>query len=334
MNSIKNIFITILVLTGTLATPKTYSKTIFLKSDFDSKKCHLNFQKNPDKFNSKFLNYTNKFFTNYTELNISKSGIPTRFSPKNNLGQKIELKQLASDLGYKRLAWVNYVTHDTDSMLDRDQNFVQAPCNDTPFGGYQNQGTKNYPFYGDVENCDHCQSQDHYQRPKITSKFPSVFEDHTSEPRLQPGDSISKVIIVPENKEIELIAKTIWGEGRGESYEGKVAIGNVIVNRYKVAQASRKSHWWGNTIEQIILHPYQFSCHNYNDPNKRKIAKLTTKDYHYRESLKIAKGILSGAIKDNTFGATHYFAYKTVQPRWALKMNKTKRIGNHDFYKK
>ena len=137
----------------------------------------------------------------------------------------------------------------------------------------------------------------------------------------------------PANREIELIAKTIWGEGRGESYEGKVAIGNVILNRYKISKATKKSDWWGNTIEQIILHPYQFSCHNHNDPNKAKIAKLTTDDYHYRESLKIARGILSGKIKDNTRGATHYFAYKVVRPRWASSMKKTRRIGNHDFYK-
>ena len=297
MNSIKNIFITILVLTGTMVTPKTYSKTIFLKSDFDLKKCHLSSQKNLDKVNSKFLNYTNIFFTNYTELNINKSRITARFSPKNNLGQKIELKQLASDLGYKRLAWVNYVTH--------DREIVKSDLEEIRFAGRELIQNSNCALsIGTIEDRD-------------------ILEVSVAE----------KNSIIPENKEIELIAKTIWGEGRGESYEGKVAIGNVIINRYKVSQATKKSDWWGNTIEQIILHPYQFSCHNHNDPNKTKIAKLTTEDYHYRESLKIARGILSGAIKDNTLGATHYFAYKTVQPRWASKMKRTKRIGNHDFYK-
>ena len=252
MKSIKNIFITILVLTGTLVTPKTHSKSISLKSEFDSNPCSLNDLNNLDKIDSKILSHSDDFFGNHTKLNNSKSEF---------------------------------------------------------FNLLQNSNC--------VDNTDKIESRDFLKvSPTEKKSIPPASKE-----------------INHANKEIELIAKTIWGEGRGESYEGKVAIGNVILNRYKISKATKKSDWWGNTIEQIILHPYQFSCHNHNDPNKAKIAKLTTDDYHYRESLKIARGILSGAIKDNTRGATHYFAYKVVRPRWASSMKKTKRIGNHDFYK-
>ncbi len=305
-----------LVFSATLVTSKTHSKPILLNSKIDSNKCSLSFYENLNKVNSIMLNYSLNIFDNHTDLDISKSGIINRFFPKNYLVNKIKLKQLGSDLVYKPFTLVNYITHNTSSMVAKQENLIQNSCNDNLLSGAQNQRIDIPLAFEGEKNLKEIKVE--------------TIEDRN----ILEVSAEKKNFIISKNKEIELIAKTIWGEGRGESYEGKVAIGNVIINRYKISQATRKSHWWGNTIEQIILHPYQFSCHNHNDPNKSKIAKLTTQNYQYRETLKIAKGILSGAIKDNTFGATHYFAYKTVQPRWASKMKKTKRIGNHDFYKK
>lgn len=133
--------------------------------------------------------------------------------------------------------------------------------------------------------------------------------------------------------EIKLIAKTIWGEARGESYEGKIAVANVILNRYKLSQSTDQKDWWGESISEIILQPYQFSCHNYNDVNKSKIDCLTIADVQYYEILKITRNFLTKNLSDNTGGATHYFAYKSTKPIWATNMIKTKRIGNHDFYR-
>ena len=285
----------ILVLTGTLASTKTYSKSLFFNSDLKGNNCPLTFSKKSNKVNSKILKYINKFLDNSTELNISQSESFTRFSPKNNRVQN----SCNDNPWQEERHFIPSESIDRTLAFNGENNFREVKAN-SPFSPPAS-------FDWEVKNCAQCQSRQDYQQKKSS--------------------------IVYKNKEIELIAKTIWGEGRGESYEGKVAIGNVIMNRYKISQATRKSDWWGNTIEQIILHPYQFSCHNHNDPNKSKIALLTSQDSHYRESLKIARGILSGAIKDNTLGATHYFAYKTVRPRWASKMKKTKRIGNHDFYK-
>lgn len=135
------------------------------------------------------------------------------------------------------------------------------------------------------------------------------------------------------SQEIELLAKTIWGEARGESKAGKIAIANTALNRYKISQATAYDDWWGNTLSEILLQPYQFSCHNPGDPNKTKIAKLTTGDPQFRECLEIARGVMAGSIPDNTGKATHYFNFNIVLPDWSKEMEKTVRIGNHDFYK-
>lgn len=53
--------------------------------------------------------------------------------------------------------------------------------------------------------------------------------------------------------DIILMARIIYGEARGESFEGMVAVGAVILNRVK-------SDKFPNTIREVILQNGQFSC--------------------------------------------------------------------------
>ncbi len=72
--------------------------------------------------------------------------------------------------------------------------------------------------------------------------------------------------------EPQLLARCIWGEARGEPIQGKLAVAHVVLNRVK-AQS-----YYGKTIRDVILKPWQFSCFNENDPNLlapvRKGAKM------------------------------------------------------------
>ena len=52
-----------------------------------------------------------------------------------------------------------------------------------------------------------------------------------------------------------LLAKTIQAEAGGEDYEGKLAVGSVIANRVK-------DKGYGNSYENVILAPGQFSAWN------------------------------------------------------------------------
>ena len=72
------------------------------------------------------------------------------------------------------------------------------------------------------------------------------------------------------NHDIDILARTIYGEARGETDEGKRAVGLCILNRY------RSNKWFaGNTIAETCQKPWQFSCWNKKDPNCEKITMAT-----------------------------------------------------------
>lgn len=61
--------------------------------------------------------------------------------------------------------------------------------------------------------------------------------------------------------DIDILARTIYGEARGEPWEGKIAVAWVVRNR------AERGGWWGDTIREVCLKPWQFSCWNETDPN-------------------------------------------------------------------
>lgn len=136
-----------------------------------------------------------------------------------------------------------------------------------------------------------------------------------------------------ELDDARLIAICLYGEARGESLSGKIAVASVIMNRVK------KDGWFGSTIKEVILKPKQFSCFNDKDPNRRKLVMIAQnwdyffqKDKALRECYYVAEKVIEGTtFQDNVFGATHY---KTAKCRasWADSMNLVAVIDNHEFY--
>lgn len=122
----------------------------------------------------------------------------------------------------------------------------------------------------------------------------------------------------------EIMAKTIYGEARGETEEGKIAVACCIFNRFKSGK------WFaGKTIAQTCQKPWQFSCWNKSDPNAQIIAKLPFSTYS-----SYFKIISKAKEKDITNGATHYYAPKVVKcPEWAKGKEPCAEIGNHLFFK-
>lgn len=131
---------------------------------------------------------------------------------------------------------------------------------------------------------------------------------------------------------IDTLARTLWGEARGEGPQGMEAVASVILNRVKTAQAKGGSYWWGNDIISVCQKPYQFSCWNRSDPNYRVLQAVTEKDLHYATALRIARRAVAGVLSDSTGGADHYHA-KYVSPDWARGQTPTTTIRNHIFYK-
>lgn len=131
--------------------------------------------------------------------------------------------------------------------------------------------------------------------------------------------------------EIDVMARTLWGEARSEGQQGMEAVAMVILNRASVAK--RKSgFWWGNTIIQVCQKPFQFSCWNKSDPNFKKLTAVTTDDIHFATALRVSRRAVLGMVKDKTGGATHYHTID-ILPFWAKGQKPTARIGRHIFYK-
>ena len=129
--------------------------------------------------------------------------------------------------------------------------------------------------------------------------------------------------------DIDILARTIYGEARGEPYEGKWGVGRVIVNRWK-----SKKWFAGDFIAETAQLPWQFSCWNRNDPNRQKILDCTYDDKMLRECMKAAMDAIKGAPHIwFTDGITHYYADHIRPPNWAEGQTPAGRLGNHLFFK-
>ncbi|MDR0630794.1 MAG: cell wall hydrolase [Holosporales bacterium] len=133
------------------------------------------------------------------------------------------------------------------------------------------------------------------------------------------------------NVDIITMAKTIFGEARGEykradgGINSLIAIGNVVMNRYTGSDY---------TIEQVCLKPSQFSCWNTDDPNCNILKNISIENEIYRICLDISEQIINEKIGDITNGATHYYS-KILRkaPYWAKDHDPVFEIGRHLFFK-
>lgn len=131
--------------------------------------------------------------------------------------------------------------------------------------------------------------------------------------------------------EIDVLARTIFGEARGEPHEGLEAVASVVLNRARISEIKGR-YWWGNGIIGVCQKPYQFSCWNRSDPSYQRLINVTEENIHFATCLRIARRAVFGLLKDNTKGATHYHA-DYVDPYWAKGESPVKVIGAHIFYK-
>jgi N-acetylmuramoyl-L-alanine amidase len=158
------------------------------------------------------------------------------------------------------------------------------------------------------------------EKPKLTPKFHSL-----------PNAGDPNAAAVMEEMEIDTLARTIWGEARGEGLAGMEAVAFVVLNRVAVAR-KLGGYWWGNTILQVCHKPFQFSCWNKDDPNYRKILEIGPEEIHFVTARRVARRAMLGFLKDPTGGATHYHA-RSILPNWAEGQTPTRVIGRHVFYK-
>jgi len=129
--------------------------------------------------------------------------------------------------------------------------------------------------------------------------------------------------------DIDIFARTLYGEARGEGLRGIEAVACVILNR-------ARDRRWPNTIAGVCVQPKQFSCWNADDPNFNKMACASLENRDFRRCYAIAAMAVADMLMDRTNGANHYctsalFDDPERRPSWAREDAVTCRIGNHVF---
>lgn len=120
---------------------------------------------------------------------------------------------------------------------------------------------------------------------------------------------------------VDTAVKTAWGEGRGESTEGRIAIYEVLRNR---ALAS------GRSIDEEAKKGdgSQFNAWKKSDKNYDTVTKFNKDNPEYETYV---QEFLTSANSDITNGATHYYNPDQASPPWEKLFVETARIGKHRF---
>lgn len=115
-----------------------------------------------------------------------------------------------------------------------------------------------------------------------------------------------------QSNSVDLLARVISAEARGEPYSGQVAVGAVILNRVEHPS-------FPNTIAGVVYQPGAFTCMvdgQFNEP---------VADSAYRA----ARDALNGA--DPSDGAIYYFNPDTSTSAWIWSRPLITVIGKHRF---
>lgn len=121
-------------------------------------------------------------------------------------------------------------------------------------------------------------------------------------------------IINYTEEEFNLLCRLIEAEAKGESYQGKIAVANVVINRVKDSR-------FPNTITNVIYAPRQFSPVSngaiYNTPSE--------------DSVNAATAALYGEVQPEAKDAIYFWAKYVKKSNWIWTRQLTGIIGNHCF---
>lgn len=128
------------------------------------------------------------------------------------------------------------------------------------------------------------------------------------------GSSNSSSSSSYSDADVQLLARLIYGEARGESYVGQVAVGAVVMNRIK-------SSSFPNTMSGVIYQRHAFTAVSDGQIN------LTPNE----TAKKAARDAMNGW--DPSYGAIYYYNPDVATSAWIFTRKTTVTIGNHIFAK-
>lgn len=114
------------------------------------------------------------------------------------------------------------------------------------------------------------------------------------------------------SSDLNLLARCVYAEARGEPYTGQVAVAAVVLNRVKSAS-------FPNTISGVIYQPYAFTA---VDDGQINLSPNST-------AYKAAQDALNGW--DPTYGCLYYYNPATATSSWIWSRKTVVTIGKHTF---
>jgi spore germination cell wall hydrolase CwlJ-like protein len=128
------------------------------------------------------------------------------------------------------------------------------------------------------------------------------------------------------SRDLHCLAHNIYFEAGGESYEGKVAVAQVTVNR-------KEAKGFPNRVCDVVhqsavfedgskVCQFSWTCDDKRQPSRQL----------YKECYEIAKKVLIEGKRLPIIGKALFFHNDTVKPSWAHKKRLIAKIGNHSFY--
>lgn len=130
--------------------------------------------------------------------------------------------------------------------------------------------------------------------------------------RPEDGEQQSKPRISLKENELELLAKAVHAEAKGEPYEGQIAVAAVILNRVEHPE-------FPNTVAGVIYEPLAFEV----------VANGTINQSPNEQARQAAYEALHGL--DPTGGAIYFYNPVTASSSWIKSRPVMKSIGKHVF---
>lgn len=193
-----------------------------------------------------------------------------------------------------------------------------------PIDGLAGEQTKN-KLVAATEYDEKTVKEEIYKDSSFThygKKTEGTTQQQTQQPQQQTNKGNETATSTPavnmpkgfSQNDIQLMANAVYGEARGEPYEGQVAVAAVILNRVN-------SPTFPNTVAGVIFEPRAFTAvadgQIWLTPNEK------------------ARQAVIDAINgwDPSGNATYYFNPDTATSAWIWSRPQIKKIGKHIFCK-
>jgi spore germination cell wall hydrolase CwlJ-like protein len=133
--------------------------------------------------------------------------------------------------------------------------------------------------------------------------------------------------------DLDTLARTIYGEARGEGDDGQTGVAWVIRNRANAGPFSS----WPHSIAQVCTQGQgvQFNCWRPGDVNYGLVRAVTPSNGVFAHCIEIARGVIGNTLPDPTGGATYYHDTTIAEPQAWINAGlvQTVQIGRLVFYR-